>query len=226
MTAAAAFLTTATTLLLLSSPEAARCFDLEGSQTSYAQFRVWQPDPPSTISLEFKTRRPDGIILYTDDGGYYDFLELKLVDGAVRLRFNFGQVPGVHVLQSSGGGNLNDGLAWHKVKVERIDNRVSLQVDEAGKEVMELRPDPRRKEGGGDFGNVTRNSHVYVGGLPSWFATKLSSLALPSVVFEPRFQGSIRNLIYADPGSGGKPRRQELMAYKVRTFGGKARVQR
>ena len=39
-------------------------------------------------------------------------------------------------------------------------------------------------------------------------------LALPSVVFEPRFKGSIRNILYADDETG-KPRRQEVMAYKV-----------
>ncbi len=70
-------------------------------------------------------------------------------------------------------------------------------------------------ENGRDFGNVTGNSYVYVGGLPSWFSTKLSNLALPSVVFEPRFRGAVRNVVYADEGSGGRPRRQEVMAYKV-----------
>ena len=66
-----------------------------------------------------------------------------------------------------------------------------------------------------EFGNFTTNSYVYVGGLPSWYSTKLSMLALPSVVFEPRFRGSIRNILYADDDTA-RPRRQEVMAYKVR----------
>ena len=65
-----------------------------------------------------------------------------------------------------------------------------------------------------NFGNFTTNSYVYMGGLPSWYSTKLSSLALPSVVFEPRFRGGIRNVVFADDSSG-RPRRQEIMAYKV-----------
>ena len=65
-----------------------------------------------------------------------------------------------------------------------------------------------------NFGNYTTNSYVYMGGLPSWYTTKLSSLALPSVVFEPRFRGGIRNVVFADDSSG-RPRRQEIMAYKV-----------
>ena len=66
-----------------------------------------------------------------------------------------------------------------------------------------------------EFGrNFSANSFVYIGGLPSFYSTKLSSLALPSAVFEPRFRGSIRNIVYADDETG-RPRRQEVMAYKV-----------
>jgi neurexin len=36
------------------------------------------------------------------------------------------------------------------------------------------------------LGNFTTNSALYVGGLPPWYSGKLASLALPSVVFEPR----------------------------------------
>ena len=40
---------------------------------------------------------------------------------------------------------------------------------------------------GQDFylGNFTTNSALYIGGLPPWYSSKLASLALPSVVFEP-----------------------------------------
>lgn len=71
---------------------------------------------------------------------------------------------------------------------------------------------------GMEFGrNFSGNSFVYVGGLPSFYSTKLSSLALPSAVFEPRFRGSIRNVVFADDETG-RPRRQEVMAYKVSTL--------
>ncbi len=62
-------------------------FVLEGSSSSYAQFRKWLPaGANASIELEFLTDQRDGVLLYTDDGGYYDFIEIKLVDGAVRLR--------------------------------------------------------------------------------------------------------------------------------------------
>ncbi|KZC06677.1 hypothetical protein WN55_10588 [Dufourea novaeangliae] len=45
--------------------------------------------------------------------------------------------------------------------------------------------------------------------MPSWYNSKLTLLALPSVIFEPRFNGFIRNLVYAD-GENTVPRRQEM----------------
>ena len=74
-------------------------FVLEGSQTSYAQFRKWAPilrkrggggsaagsyganfssvyddSAVNFIEFEFLTSQEDGLLLYTDDGGYYDFI--------------------------------------------------------------------------------------------------------------------------------------------------------
>ncbi len=128
-------------LLLLAALFVRPCdpFVLEGSQTSYAQFRRWLPSlggenggegggggPPSAISLEFLTSQPNGVLLYTDDGGYYDFLELKLVEGAARLRFSFGDGD-ARALQA--GSNLADGVTWHRVSVAREGDVVSLAVD-------------------------------------------------------------------------------------------------
>lgn len=184
-------------------------FVLEGSQTSYAQFRKWLPTTNSSIEFEFLTDQPNGILLYTDDGGYYDFIEVKLVEGSVRLRFNFDREPKVLTV----GRNLNDGRTWHKVIIARNGLETALTVDQI-RATAQL-PKPKRPEDL-NFGNITLNSYVYVGGLPSWYTTRLSNLALPSVVFEPRFQGAIRNLVYVDEGSEAKPRRQEVMAYRVR----------
>lgn len=89
-------------------------FVLEGSQTSYAQFRKWYPAPNSSIELEFLTDNSNGVLLYTDDGGYYDFFELKLVEATLRLRYNLG--GGARVL--SLGKGLCDGLTWHRVQVK------------------------------------------------------------------------------------------------------------
>ena len=65
---------------------ASASFTLEGTRTSYAQFQKWYPTKNGSIEFEFRTAVPDGVLLYTDDGGYYDFVEIKLVSGSVRLR--------------------------------------------------------------------------------------------------------------------------------------------
>ena len=190
----------------------ATAFVLEGSQTSYAQFKRWKPSlHNSTISFEYQTNQPNGILLYMDDGGYYDFLELKLVEGRVRLRYNFGAGPRVITLGAPANG---DGRRWNKVTFVRDGTRTRLRVNEDERALADRESSLAEHA---RFGNVTRNSHVYVGGLPAWYAGRLSSLALPSVVFEPRYRGAIRNLVYADEGSpNGTPRRQEIIAYTVR----------
>ena len=103
----------------------AEAYELEGTHTSYAQFRKWFPSPNASIQFEFKTTQPDGVLLYTDDGGYYDFIELKLVDGSVRLRYNLG--GGARVLH--GGKNLHIGEHWHSVKFIRQGSLTILNVD-------------------------------------------------------------------------------------------------
>ncbi|XP_053613214.1 neurexin 1-like isoform X1 [Plodia interpunctella] len=166
-------------------------------QNPYSQFRKWNAGLNGTLELEFKTDQQNGLLLYTDDGGTYDFFELKLVNGALRLRYNLG--GGAQIITV--GSNLNDGH-WHKVQVARRDDHTSLTVDSItqsktsrGKEFV--------------FGKFNTNSDVFVGGIPPSYNTKLTTLALPSVIFEPKFRGSVRNLVYSDlPGQ--PPRRQEL----------------
>ena len=175
---------------------------LEGSTTSYAQFRKWSASSNASLEFEFRTERPNGVLLYTDDGGYYDFLEIKLVDGTVRLRYNLG--GGAEVM--SLGQQLYDG-EWHKVGVRRQGPRTTFSVDNLSEGQVSRGRDH-------NLGNLTTNSYVYIGGLPPWYSNKLTSLALPSVVFEPRYQGEVRNIIYPDD-EDGVARLQGIIAYKV-----------
>jgi hypothetical protein len=87
-------------------------FVLDGTHSSFAQFRKWYTGLNGTLELEFKTEQPNGLVLYTDDGGTYDFFELKLVEGALRLRYNLG--GGAQIITV--GRDLHDGH-WHKVQV-------------------------------------------------------------------------------------------------------------
>ena len=186
-------------LLLLMCVMIKSCltFELEGSQTSYAKFPKWNPCQNGSISLEFKTSRQKGLILYSDDGGRFDFFEIKLVAGAVRLRIDLG--GGASMINI--GENLNDN-EWHKIEMQRNGRYTTLIVDNL----------ERRQTSQGDdygFGNYSENSYIFIGGVPVAYSAKLSLLALPSVMFEPRFRGSIRNLLYAD--CGGPTERAEML---------------
>ena len=179
--------------------------NLEGSSSSYAQFAKWYLDGSnSSLELEFRTREQNGLLVYMDDGGYYDFLELKLVSGSVRLRFNLGD--GAETV--SLGRDLNNG-AWHRVGVHLLGPKVTLAVDN-------LRKSENIQKKGRDYtlGNYTINSYVYIGGLPPWYSSKLKNLALPSVVLEPRLRGEVRNVIYSN-GEDGVDTHQTMMAYSV-----------
>lgn len=97
---------------LVNAPIAAQAFQLDGSQNSFAQFRKWYTGLNGSLEFEFKTEQPNGLILYTDDGGTFDFFEIKLVEGAVRLRYNLG--GGANIITV--GRELHEGH-WHKVQV-------------------------------------------------------------------------------------------------------------
>ena len=101
-------------LLLLFLLGYCQAFILEGSQTSYAQFKKWYTSGNATIEFEFLTSLPNGLLLYTDDGGYYDFLEVKLVEGSLRTRLNLGN--GAQIVDL--GRQLNDGFSWHKASTK------------------------------------------------------------------------------------------------------------
>ena len=75
-------------------------FILEGSRTSYAQFRQWDGSSGenSTMELEFRTSKTDSLLLYTDNLEAREYMLLKLVSGGasgVSLRFNWGNGPQV-----------------------------------------------------------------------------------------------------------------------------------
>ena len=117
--------------LLHLLPHHTRAFVLEGSKTSYAQFPPWDDRGRSSLSVEFRTDLPSGLLLYSDSdqANTCHFLHLTLVLGTVQLRFNSGQ--GARVLRVSSsrqGQGFSDGQ-WHTVRILREGPNTSLSVD-------------------------------------------------------------------------------------------------
>ncbi|XP_060080041.1 uncharacterized protein LOC132559439 isoform X2 [Ylistrum balloti] len=166
---------------------------LNGGTGSYGRYPKWNACTNASISFEFKTRQDNGLLMYTDDAGTYDFFELVLVDGVLRMRLNIvdGRDGSVEFLI---GENLAD-YNWHKVLIQRKRMETSLTIDDMTDQTQ------TRLSYGSDFnfGEIKNNSGVYFGGMPQHhFDTNLRNLALPSVMFVENLRGSFRNVIYGN----------------------------
>ena len=216
---------------------------LEGSPTSYAQFHQWHGGPNCSVELEFFSRRPNGLILYTDNADSGEYLQLSLVRGQLRLRFNWG---GGRSGMLIAGQRLNsDGEEWHQVALLRVGPETTMIVDRTFRASSAKTPkgaSPSAVREASSFGDPITNSYVFAGGLPPWlFDTSASSSSsssstssssssssssakvnnlrrpvLPTSLLEPRFQGGIRQLRYRD-SSHPTPSLQKMMAYKVQS---------
>lgn len=85
--------------------------------------------PPTYIhvAFQFKTREPNGLILY-NAGRERDFIAVELVNGHVHYVFDLGDGP-VRVRDTS-KSKLNDGK-WHAVSIGRpASKRHTLAVDD------------------------------------------------------------------------------------------------
>ncbi|XP_053386148.1 uncharacterized protein LOC123539409 isoform X3 [Mercenaria mercenaria] len=156
---------------------------------TFAKFPKWNACTNSSFSFDFKTGNSKALLMYTDDNGGYDYVELMVHGGAVRLRMNIvdGHEGSIEITL---GRNVND-RRWHRVEVQRNRMETTLYLDEFHESRVAF---------GSDFyfGNVSRNNFVYFGGLPRSYRSTLSKLSLPSVYAEPRLEGDIRNVIYGN----------------------------
>ncbi|XP_061911369.1 neurexin-1a isoform X7 [Entelurus aequoreus] len=144
----------------------------------WGRFPVWNACCESVLSFSLRTHSQEGLLVYLDDEGFCDFLELLLLRGHLRLRFSiFCAEPAE--LQS--GVAVSDGR-WHAVRVTRDWKNTSLEVDgrlEGWAEVKSKRRD------------MTVFSHTYVGGVTSELHSSPLRLTSPSVREHPAFRGWI-----------------------------------
>ncbi|XP_040183769.1 neurexin-2-beta isoform X10 [Rana temporaria] len=136
------------------------------------------------LTFRIRTNASRGLLLYQDDEGDCDFLELALDGGRPRLRFSIScSEPAVVRLARV----VSDGL-WHGIVIGGNGREGWLSVDgERG--AAEVRS--KRRE-------MTLRSDLFVGGLPS--DLRLSALTLGGAKYEPPFLGELEVLRL-----GGRP---------------------
>ncbi|KRZ37673.1 Neurexin-1a [Trichinella pseudospiralis] len=173
---------------------------LEGSTSSYARFPRWHQAFENVLSVELRTKKPNALLIYIDDSGLGNFYEISIFEGKIRLQFRLGarQLKNNTATQLAVNGTrakllqveevqVDDGQ-WHRVVLYHFWETVKLQVDHSVvfSKVLDQQDFV--------FADYEQSSDVYVGGLP--VAMQASSLSFPFAKTLPRFEGSIRNLIY------------------------------
>uniref|UniRef100_A0A3B3Q3P3 Neurexin 2 n=1 Tax=Paramormyrops kingsleyae TaxID=1676925 RepID=A0A3B3Q3P3_9TELE len=149
-----------------------------GAPGQWARYGRWEAGSGGELSFSLKTNVSRALVLYLDDGGNCDFLELLIVDGRLQLRFTIHCAePAILHTETP----VSD-ERWHMVLLTRNYRETMLVVDSEAK-VAEVKS--KRRE-------MAVVSDLFVGGIPP--DVRLSALTSSTVKYEPPFQGLIANL--------------------------------
>uniref|UniRef100_A0A8C2G725 Neurexin 2 n=1 Tax=Cyprinus carpio TaxID=7962 RepID=A0A8C2G725_CYPCA len=164
-------------------PLECRCTSLRGAEFDglpgqWVRYGPWEAGATGELSFTMKTNISKAVVLYLDDGGNCDFLELLINDGRLQLRFaiHCGEPASLHMET-----HVND-ERWHRVLLTRNYRETMLAMDGESK-VAEVKS--KRRE-------MMVASDLYMGGIPP--DVRLSALTSSTVKYEPPFQGLIANL--------------------------------
>ncbi|KPP76542.1 hypothetical protein Z043_104107 [Scleropages formosus] len=159
------------------------CLGLEftGAPGQWARYVRWDASTRSDLSFQFKTDVSDAMILYFDDGGYCDFLQLMIIEGKLQLRFSIDCAETVVTSDK----RVNDSN-WHFTTLSRYNLRTALRLDS---EIKADEVKPQRQ-----FMKIV--SDLFLGGVPLDIRT--SALTQPRVKEQPPFKGIITDLKYGN----------------------------
>ncbi|XP_029703957.1 neurexin-2-beta isoform X3 [Takifugu rubripes] len=152
--------------------------EYEGVTGQWTRYSPWDAETTGELSFILKTNVSKALVLYMDDGGNCDFLELLVADGRLQVRFT------IHCAEPASlhtETRVND-LRWHRVVLSRDHKETRLAVDNEEKtaEVKSKRKD------------MVVTSDLFVGGISP--DIRLSALTSSTVKYEPAFRGFITNL--------------------------------
>lgn len=165
-------------LALFSLLTTVKMLEFGGAPGQWARYGRWEAGSMGELSFSLKTNISKALVLYLDDGGNCDFLELLIAGGRLQLRFAIHCAEPATLHMET---RVNDDR-WHMVLLTRNYRETLLMVDGETK-VAEVKS--KRKE-------MAVVSDLFVGGIPP--DVRLSALTSSTVKYEPPFQGLISNL--------------------------------
>ncbi|XP_043931938.1 neurexin-2-like [Protopterus annectens] len=169
-------------VFLMAFVSVSLALEFGGTTGQWARYARWESGSVGELSFSIKTNISNALVLYLDDGGNCDFLELTIVEGRLRLRFAISCAEPATLHMDT---PINDDR-WHMVLLTRNFRESMLKVDNEEKmaEVKSKRRD------------MTIVSDLFVGGIPP--DVRLSALTLSTVKYETPFKGLITNLKVVD----------------------------
>ncbi|NXF14101.1 NRX2A protein, partial [Smithornis capensis] len=96
-----------------------------GAPGQWARYGRWAPGAGGQLSFRLKTNVTRALLLYLDDGGNCDFLELLVAEGRLRLRF---AIACAEPATLEPPAPVSDGR-WHAVLLTRHARHAALAVD-------------------------------------------------------------------------------------------------
>ncbi|XP_028749210.1 neurexin-1 isoform X23 [Peromyscus maniculatus bairdii] len=176
------FLLCLSLLLLGCWAELGSGLEFPGAEGQWTRFPKWNACCESEMSFQLKTRSARGLVLYFDDEGFCDFLELILTRGGrLQLSFSIFCAEPATLLADT---PVNDG-AWHSVRIRRQFRNTTLYIDQAEAKWVEVKSKRR---------DMTVFSGLFVGGLPPELRAAALKLTLASVREREPFKGWIRDV--------------------------------
>ncbi|XP_025940202.1 neurexin-1 isoform X13 [Apteryx rowi] len=169
-------------LLLGCWAELGSGLEFPGAEGQWTRFPKWNACCESEMSFNMKTRSSSGLVLYFDDEGFCDFLELILTQGGrLQLSFSIFCAEPATLLSDT---PVNDNR-WHAVVIRRHFKNTTLVIDQAEAKWVEVKSKRR---------DMTVFSGLFLGGLPPELRSATLKLTLSSVKDREPFKGWITDV--------------------------------
>ncbi|XP_061815173.1 neurexin-1a-like isoform X17 [Nerophis lumbriciformis] len=167
-------------LLICGYVELGTCLEFTGAEGQWARFPVWNACCESEMSFNMKTKSSHGLLVYFDDEGFCDFLELFILNGRLSLRFSIFCAEPASVVSDAA---VDDGQ-WHAVTIRRNFKNTTLVVDD---DVKWVEVKSKRRD-------MTVFSNLFVGGIPPELRSVALRLTSAAIRDQAPFTGWITDI--------------------------------